>query len=153
MIRLYSRALAPSARCSTRLLAALGLLGLLLTAGPSEAQAPGLEGAWRIESFTGGGSTGPTTGQMLFQSGRWTLIYTMDEQGQPKAGRAHGGGYTVGGETLTLHVEWSMQRVGGSATVSERTSDNVTKHKLEGNRLTINFNSGGTMQFQRVSAR
>ena len=124
------------------------LVALTLT---TAAQAQSLDGAWRLVSFDGGGSMGPATGQMLFVNGHWTLLYTMDEKGHPKAGRAHGGTYQTSGDTLTLKVEWSMQNVTGKATATDRVSENVTQFAVKGDELTVRYKSGGVMRFKRGS--
>jgi hypothetical protein len=135
-------------RCSSRVRLVVGLLVFLTFAAGAEAQS--LQGAWRLVSFEGGGSMGPATGQMLFVDGHWTLLYTMDEKGQPKAGRAHGGSYQTAGETLTLKVEWSMQHVTGKASATDRVSENVTQATLKGDELTVRYKSGGVMRFKRA---
>jgi hypothetical protein len=128
-----------------------GVLGLLvLLTFVSSAHAQSLQGAWRLVSFEGGGSMGPATGQMLFVDNHWTLLYTMDEKGQPKAGRAHGGTYQTSGQTLTLKVEWSMQNVTGKASATDRVSENVTQFTLQGDELTVRYKSGGVMRFKRA---
>jgi hypothetical protein len=135
-------------RCIPRVRLAFGLLVLLTFAAAAEAQS--LQGVWRLVSFEGGGSMGPATGQMLFVDGHWTLLYTMDEKGHPKAGRAHGGTYQTSGETLTLKVEWSMQNVTGKASATDRVSENVTQFTLTGDELTVRYKSGGVMRFKRA---
>ena len=127
---------------------ALGLTLALLVSGVTHAQS--LAGAWRLVSFEGGGSTGQATGQLLMVDGRWSLTYTMAGAGSVTDGRAHGGGYAAKGETLTLQVEWSMQNVGGKASVATKPSENVTQFSLQGDQLTIHYKSGGVMQFRRI---
>jgi hypothetical protein len=128
-------------------------LGVMLTClGSLPADAQGLGGAWRLVSFEGGGSTGPTTGQLLLVDGRWSLIYAMDGAGSLPDGRAHGGGYEAKGQTLTLRVEWSMQNVGGKASVADKPTDNITQFTLQGDQLTIRYKSGGVMQFRWIRA-
>ena len=108
-----------------------------------------LQGAWRLVSFEGGGSMGTATGQMLFVDNHWTLLYAMDEKGQPRSGRGHGGTYQTSGDTLTLKVEWSMQNVSGKASVADRVAENVTQFTLKGDELVVRYKSGGVMRFKR----
>ncbi len=127
---------------------ALALALGLLASGVAHAQ--GLAGAWRLVSFEGGGSTGQAAGHLLMVDGRWSLTYTMVGAASLPDGRAHGGGYAAKGDTLTLQVEWSMQNVGGKASVTNKPSENVTQFTVEGDQLTIRYKSGGVMQFRRI---
>ena len=126
----------------------LSVLAALTIATTAHAQS--LQGAWRLVSFDGGGSMGPATGQMLFVDNHWTLLYTMDEKGHPRAGRAHGGTYQATGDTLTLKVEWSMQNVTGKASATDKVSENVTQFTLKGDELIVRYKSGGEMRFKRA---
>lgn len=125
----------------------LGLLFALSVAPVANAQS--LQGAWRLVSFEGGGAMGPASGQLLFVDNHWTLLYTMDEKGHPKAGRGHGGTFQTSGETLTLKVEWSMQNVTGKASATDRVTENVTQFTITGDELTVRYKSGGVMRFKR----
>jgi len=119
---------------------------------PSQASAQGLEGAWHLDSYEGGGNVGPTTGQLLIVDGRWTLLYRMEEAEGSTAGRAHGGPYDVSGDTLNFVLEWSMQTVGGRPVVSSEPSLNPTQFILAGDQLTLRYRGGGVIRFTRVRA-
>jgi hypothetical protein len=114
------------------------------------AAADTLSGTWRLERYEGGGSTGPASGLLLLADGHFSLIYAMDDPGHAMAGRAHAGRYEVDGDALTFKVEWSIERVGGDASVSRRPAERVTRFTLRGEDLTVHFENGAIQQFRRI---
>ncbi len=126
----------------------LGVCVLLFT--PATAAAQTLSGSWRMERYEGGGSTGPSQGLLLLADGHFSLTYTMQEDGRPTAGRAHAGRYEATEDTLTFHVEWNIEHVGGKATVAQRQAERVTRFTLLGEELTVRFENGAIQQFRRV---
>jgi hypothetical protein len=130
---------------STRVLIALAIVAAL-TAGVG---ADSLSGAWTMVKYEGAAAHGAATGQILFADGHFSLIYTMDENGQ-RWGRAHAGTYSVNGDRLTYHVGWSMEYVAGKPSVAAKPSDRETKFSLAGDTLTITFSNGSVQTFKRA---
>lgn len=139
-----------TARGRRRVLAvALVALIAAVSAGAASAQSDP-RGAWRLERYTGGGNVGPATGQLMLADGRFSLIYSMSGADGTLSGRAHAGGYTVKDDTLALAVEWSLDHVNGKGGVAGKPSTRSPRFRLEGDRLTLTYENGAVMVFQRV---
>lgn len=133
-----------------RALAAVGALVGMMTAVAVAGTAPDPRGAWRLERYTGGGSVGPATGQLILAGGRFSLVYTMTGADGTLSGRAHAGSYRVDGDTLALGVEWSMDHVNGKGAVAPRPSTRAPGFRLEGDRLTLTYENGAIQVFERI---
>lgn len=112
-------------------------------------RADNLSGAWMMTKYEGPASHGTATGLLLFSDGHFSLTYTMEEGGQ-RWGRSHAGTYDVSGDTLTYHVNWSMEYVSGRPSVAAKPADRQTKIKLAGDTLTVTFSNGSVQTFQRT---
>jgi len=110
--------------------------------------ADNLSGAWTMIKYEGPASHGAATGLLLFGNGHFSLVYTMDENGQ-RWGRSHAGTYDVKGDTVTYHVAWSMQYVSGQPSVAAKRSDRQAKFAVTGDTLTITFSNGSVQTFKR----
>jgi hypothetical protein len=109
-----------------------------------------LTGAWVMQTYTGGGSIGPATGQLIVADGRFALIYRMTPPSAAPSGRAHGGTYTLQGTALIFHVEWSMDHVSGKGSVATDPSNRRVKAVVRGDRLTLTFENGAVQTFTRA---
>jgi hypothetical protein len=109
-----------------------------------------LTGAWVMQTYTGGGSIGPATGQLIVADGRFALIYRMTAPSAAPSGRAHGGTYTLQGTDLIFHVVWSMDHVSGKGSVAADPSDRRVKAVVRGDQLTLTFENGAVQTFTRA---
>jgi hypothetical protein len=112
------------------------------------APADNISGAWRMVKYEGPATHGTATGLLLFADNHFSLTYTMDEGGH-RWGRAHAGTYRMNRDTLTYHVEWSMQYVSGEPSVAAKASDRDAKFVLAADRLTVTFSNGSVQTFVR----
>jgi imidazolonepropionase-like amidohydrolase len=116
-----------------------------LPSGPAGAA----DGAWKMVSYESGAKTGPAEGLALFEGGRFALVYNMRNEAGALDGRAHGGGFTLEGDSLALDVLASIHCVGGKGMVEAEDSRRETKFRRDGRRLTIELGSGATMTFEK----
>jgi hypothetical protein len=114
------------------------------------AAAPDVRGAWRLESYTGGGSVGPATGQLILTDDRFSLVYTMTGPDGTLSGRAHAGSHRASDDTLALEVDWSLDHVNGKGSVARSPSTRSPRFQLEGHRLTLTFENGAVQVYQRA---
>ena len=129
----------------------LAILGL--GAASVRLHADALSGSWRLESYTGKAAAGPASGLMIFADDRFSMVYTMEEAGEPKWGRAHAGSYRVEDNTLILSVTWSMEYVAGRPSVAVKPSERRTRFRIDGDSLTITFDNGAVQKFTRARAQ
>jgi hypothetical protein len=122
---------------------------LLSSAGAAVAQ-DAVDGAWLMQSYTGGGSIGPATGQLVFADGRFALIYRMTPSGAAPSGRAHAGTYSLRGTELVFDVEWSMDHVSGKGAVADKAAVRRVKAEVSGSKLTLTFENGAVQTFTRA---
>ena len=128
----------------------LALVGLLATA--ATAQEP-LDGAWELTAYDSRASVGKASGLLTFASGRFSLIYTMEEPGGRTSGRAHAGRFRRDGETLALDVDWTMQYVDGKGEAQRGGNSRRTVRLSRANdRLTLTYDNGSVQHFQQVTA-
>ena len=126
--------------------AAVVMLGAL----GAGAAAPDVRGAWSLERYTGGGSVGTATGQLILTDDRFSLIYTMTGADGALSGRAHAGSYRVAADALVLAVAWSLDHVNGKGSVAQKPSTRSPRLRLEGDRLTLTFENGAVQVYQRA---
>jgi hypothetical protein len=129
---------------------AIGLAVVCVASAHTAAAPDALTGAWVMRSYTGGGSIGPATGQLIVADGRFALIYRMTPPGAAPSGRAHGGTYTLQGPTLIFHVEWSMDHISGKGSVAGEASDRRVNAVVRGDQLTLTFENGAVQTFTRA---
>ena len=138
---------APRARVVMVLLALVTLLASGATAQDS------LDGAWELTAYDGRASVGKASGLLTFASGRFSLVYTMEEPDGRTSGRAHAGRFRRDGETLTLDVDWTMQYVDGKGQAQRGGNARRTiKLSRANDRLTLTYDNGSVQDFQRVTA-
>ena len=143
------------------------MLALLFFLTSSGCQAPiaisdPLEGAWKpIAYHLKSGESHSIDGSIFFHDGRWlVLFYVLDSDGNPVRGSAEGGSYSTSGDRLSLsHL--SNLSSGEALPGLEASQLSMVLHKegegtpeeciyrIEGDRLTIDFPSGNSMQFTR----
>jgi hypothetical protein len=100
-------------------------------------------------SYESRAKTGAAEGLALFQGGRFALMYNMRNEDSTLDGRAHGGAFTVAGDSLSLDVRASIHCVGGKGMVEAEDSRRETKFRRDGERLTVELGGGATMTFVR----
>lgn len=115
----------------------------------SSGDAGDLAGAWLMDSYESRAKTGPASGMMMFAGDSFTLMYTMEPDGE-KDGRAHAGTYQRDGGAMTLSVAWSMQVVGGEGSVDEGSSSRKTKVTVAGDSLAMDLGGGSVQKFHRA---
>lgn len=126
------------------------LFVLLAIARPSFSQTPTLDGTWTLVAYKGGGNEGPATGQLIFDRGRFSYVYTMNEHKDRGEGRAHAGTYRVEGtDALVFVLNWDVQYVTGTGTVNRKPSESRTKMTFDGNRMTITFPNGAYQTLEK----
>ena len=132
--------------------ARLTLLLLLLAVAAPAAQ-PSLEGGWELIAYESTASVGEASGLITFTSGRFSLVYTMDEPGGRTSGRAHAGRFTITGDTMTLLVDWTLEYVSGTGQARRGgNSRRSVKTLVDGDRLTLTYENGSIQRFRRVAA-
>jgi hypothetical protein len=124
---------------------------LVASAFATAARADELSGAWTMTGYEGPATHGSASGLLLFTDDHFSLIYTMDENGQ-RWGRAHAGSYTVSGRALTYHVAWSMEYVSGKPSVAMKPADRKTTFAIARDTLTVTFENGSVQRFRRVKS-
>lgn len=134
---------------SRRLVLAAALVAGFAGPVPASAQSDP-RGAWRLDRYTGGGSIGAATGQLMLTDGRFSLIYSMTGADGTLSARAHGGGYVVKDGALALTVEWSLDHVNGKGGVAAKPSTRSPRLTVDGDRLTLTYENGAVMEFRRV---
>jgi len=132
--------------------AALVLLLLLVLAVAAPAAQQGLEGSWEMTAYESKASVGTASGLLTFTSGRFSLVYTMEEPNGRTSGRAHAGRFHASGNQLTLEVDWTMEYVSGKGQAQHGGSRRrVVTTSLEGDRLTVTYENGSIQRFRRVT--
>ncbi len=130
--------------------ARLALILLLLLADAPAAQRS-LDGTWEMTAYESTASVGAASGLLTFASGRFSLIYTMDEPGGHTSGRAHAGRFRLSEDSMTLDVDWTLEYVSGKGEAQRGGNIRRTvKTAMEGDRLTLTFDNGSIQRFQRV---
>lgn len=126
---------------------------MCIAAVPAQAQkASPVDGTWRLVTYKGGGNEGPASGQLIFDRGRFSYVYTMNEDRPKPDGRAHGGTYRIeGADTLVFVLNWDVHYVNGAGTINRKPSESTTKMTLKGNQLTITFPNGAFQTLERVA--
>ncbi len=107
------------------------------------------DGAWRMTSYESRAKTGAAEGLALFEGGRFALVYVMKNEGGTLDGRAHGGAFSIAGDSLTLEVGPLIHSVGGKGLVEAEDARRETKFRREGDRLTLELGGGATMTFAK----
>ncbi len=107
------------------------------------------DGAWNMVGYQSRASTGKAEGLALFEGGRFALVYNMRNEAGTLDGRAHGGAFTIAGDSLALEVLASIHCIGGKGMVEAETSRRETKFRREGGRLVLELGGGATMTFGR----
>ena len=127
------------------------LLLLVLAALPAEGQ-DALEGSWELTAYESAASVGQASGLLTFASGRFSLVYTMEEPGGRASGRAHAGRFEHRAGALTLHVEWNVEYVSGKGRANRGPAPRTVRTTLTDDGLTLTFENGAIQRFRRVSA-
>ena len=128
----------------------LPLVGLLATGATAQES---LDGAWELTAYDSRASVGKASGLLTFASGRFSLIYTMEEPGGRTSGRAHAGRFRRDGEALALDVDWTMQYVDGKGQAQRGGNARRTVRLSRTNdRLTLTYDNGSVQHFQHVTA-
>jgi hypothetical protein len=107
------------------------------------------DGAWKMVAYQSRASSGKAEGLALFEGGRFALVYNMRNEAGTLDGRAHGGAFTIAGDSLALEVRASIHCVGGKGFVEAEDSRRETKFRREGRRLVLELGGGATMTFAR----
>ena len=126
------------------------------------AQDADVQGAWNAESYAlRDGAEHRVEGRIFFTESDWQVLFFVMDGDEPRRGSGEGGRYTFDGETLTfehlhhLSIGEAMDGLPASdLTMTARSGDGPlepTGVRLEGDRLTLEFPSGNTMSFDRVS--
>lgn len=130
---------------------AAALLLALAAAAPA-AQGPQLDGSWEMTAYDSKASVGKASGLLTFASGRFSLVYTMEEPGGRTSGRAHAGRFLAAGDQLTLEVDWTMEYVSGKGQAARGgNSRRVVRSSIDGDRLTLTYENGSIQRFRRVA--
>ncbi|HKZ73790.1 MAG TPA: hypothetical protein VJ011_06990, partial [Steroidobacteraceae bacterium] len=107
--------------------------------------------AWKLEGYEVDGQAREADGILLFQDGRFGMVYTMRSAGGPLSARAHAGVYRVAGDRLHFDVRWWVEDVDGAA----RVVPGVTREPrlaLDGDRLALHFANGSVQHLRRMPA-
>jgi hypothetical protein len=124
-------------------------LGALLATGASAQES--LNGVWELMGYEGRANVGKASGLLTFASGRFSLVYTMEEPAGRTSGRAHAGRFSWDGDTLALDVDWTMEFVSGTGKAQRGgNSRRTVRTALAGDKLTLTYENGSVQQFRRV---
>jgi hypothetical protein len=125
------------------------LLLAIVMVGTAAAQDP-LDGSWELTAYESAVSVGQASGLLTFASGRFSLVYTMEEPGGGTSGRAHAGRFEHRAGALTLHVEWNVEHVSGKGRANRGPAPRTVRTTLAEDRLTLTFENGSIQRFRRV---
>jgi len=125
---------------------------LMMFIGSAAAQSS-LDGSWEMTAYESTASVGKASGLLTFSSGRFSLVYTMDEPGGQTSGRAHAGRFTRSGESITLDVDWTMEYVKGKGQAQRGGGQRTVRVESSGDSLTMTFENGSIQRFKRVASR
>ena len=101
------------------------------------------------------------SGHILFEEVEWTVLFFVMDDGTPRRGSAEGGTYTLSGRNLVFTHLYNLS-VGKAMTglaesplqLTSRPRGTGTEEAgtidIRGDRLTIFFPSGNSMQFRRL---
>lgn len=145
----------------SRRLSPLSSCLLLACAHPSPAHP--IEGTWQPETYLlADGSRHEVTGRIFFVDGEWTVLFFVLEDGTPVRGSAEGGAYELDGNRLTFHHAFQLaggERIDGvprapdlavrDAAAAPREPTTVA---FDADHMTIEFPSGNSMTFRRVTS-
>ena len=136
-----------------RTAAALAVVLLLDPFGSFTAAQSDIGGSWELTAYESTASVGKASGLLTFASGRFSLVYTMEEPSGRTSGRAHAGRFRISGDTMTLDVDWTMEYVGGKGQ-AQRGGGGRRSVKIaqDGNTLTLTYENNSVQRFERVSA-
>ncbi|MCZ6918312.1 MAG: hypothetical protein O7I93_16175 [Gemmatimonadetes bacterium] len=140
-----------------------GLLMLAVTAAHAQTNDPTLKGVWSAERYVlREGPTHEVAGRIFFTEREWTvLFFVIGDDGEPRRGSAEGGTYTLRNERLVFshlfHLSRGDEMPGLAASPLRMTVTPAAEAATEpstievlGNRLTIFFPSGNSLEFRRV---
>jgi len=94
------------------------------------------------------------TGVLLLAKGRWSTLYFVPQPGTNEHwGSAESGRYTIDGDRLTFHHEFTLQGGGGKSLVIDLASTTVETCAIElaSETLMIHFPSGNVIHCSRYS--
>lgn len=129
---------------------AAGLAMLAIVFGHAEARQDTLAGTWEMRTYEGPAAVGKGAGLLVFSNGRFSLVYTMDEQSGARSGRAHAGRYRTSGDRLVLDVDWSLEYVSGKGSVAAEPFQVRPALTRGGDSITLAFEGGGVQTFSRI---
>jgi hypothetical protein len=123
-----------------------------MLAGTASAQSA-LDGTWEMTSYEGPASVGKGSGLLTFSTGRFSLVYTMDEPDGATSGRAHAGRFSRSGDSIGLDVDWTMEYVKGKGQARRGGGQRTVKIATANDALTLTFENGSVQRFRRVAAK
>ena len=123
----------------------------------------GIQGIWEAERYLlAGGEVHPVTGRIVFGQGEWQVVFfVLDSMGVARRGSAEGGAYTVRGDTVTFRHRFNFsfgEALPGlpesplrmEVTAATEAAREPTRFEIQGERLTLFFPSGNSMDFRRL---
>jgi hypothetical protein len=123
---------------------------------------PEIRGAWEPETYLlQDGTRHAVRGRIVFTESDWLVLFFILDGDEPRRGSGEGGTYTLEGDRLALTHLFNLS--GGEAMASfpetplrieARQTDGileVTRVTVEGDRLTLYFPSGNSIEFRRTS--
>jgi hypothetical protein len=130
------------------------LTAMLLMSFAANAAAQGsLDGSWEMTAYESTASVGKASGLLTFSSGRFSLVYTMDEPGGQTSGRAHAGRFSQSGESVTLDVDWTMEYVKGKGQARRGGGQRIVRVASSSDALTLTFENGSIQRFKRAAPK
>jgi hypothetical protein len=121
-----------------------------------------IRGAWASEVYALADGTRHTVhGRIFFTDSEWQVLFFVMEEDEPRRGSGEGGTYTLDGDRLVLTHFFNLSAGEAMAGLPEsplrmevRPGDGPTEPtriRIAGDRMTLFFPSGNSMEFRRSS--